>query len=122
MIASALRRPAARAVASTSGARLLSNSVKASLAQPASASSSSSSSGSSSLSPASVRYAQDLESKYRGTSTSGGTTKNYVDGQFVDSRSDRWIDVHDPVSVSTRVHEVSTARSSPTLDRLRKPC
>lgn len=44
--------------------------------------------------------AKDVESKWRGTSTSGGTTKNYVDGQFVDSKTDGWIEVPDPVSTT----------------------
>lgn len=53
---------------------------------------------SSSLGRLAAAKAQDVESKWRGTSTSGGTTKNYVNGQFVDSQAHRWIDVPDPVS------------------------
>lgn len=30
----------------------------------------------------------------------GGTTKNFIGGQFVESKTDEWFDVHDPVCMS----------------------
>lgn len=60
---------------------------------------------SSSLGPLAFERAKDVESKWRGTSTMGGTTKNYIDGQFVDSKTNRWVDLHDPATqtILTRV-------------------
>ena len=54
--------------------------------------------------------ARDVESKWRGTSTSGGSTKNYVNGCFIDSNSpQKWIDVHDPATQTllTRVPDTN---------------
>lgn len=28
----------------------------------------------------------------------GGSTKNFIGGQFVESKADKWLEVHDPVS------------------------
>ncbi|CAO1630283.1 unnamed protein product [Sympodiomycopsis kandeliae] len=51
-----------------------------------------------SLSSLSAERAKDVEAKWRGTSTSGGNTKNYVNGQFVDSQTQKWIDINDPAT------------------------
>lgn len=42
--------------------------------------------------------------KWQGTSTSKGDTKLYINGQWVSSKTKKWIDVHDPVfeSCSTK--------------------
>lgn len=83
------------------------------LAQPAAASAAAASSKSpaSGLGPLATPRAQDVEAKWRGTSTSGGTTKNYVEGRFVDSATKAWVDVHDPATqtVLTRVPETTPA-------------
>jgi malonate-semialdehyde dehydrogenase (acetylating)/methylmalonate-semialdehyde dehydrogenase len=36
-------------------------------------------------------------SEWRGTSVTGGNTKNFIGGEFVDSKTSDWIDVLDPV-------------------------
>lgn len=44
-------------------------------------------------------YAQATEavsSKWKGTTANGGKTKNYINGQFTDSKTDKWLEVHDP--------------------------
>lgn len=53
---------------------------------------------SSGLSSLAAPIAKDVESKWAGTSTSGGTTKNFVNGSFVDSKTSKWIDVCDPTT------------------------
>lgn len=81
-------------------------------AQPATrAASASQSAASSPLGALALERAKDVEQKWRGTSTLGGTTKNYVDGQFVDSKTSRWVDVHDPATqtVLTRVPDTTMA-------------
>lgn len=77
-------------------------------AQPAVAKQSNTTS-SSSLGQLALSRAQDIESKWKGTSALGGTTKNYIDGTFVDSQANKWIDVHDPATqtVVTRVPETT---------------
>ena len=39
-----------------------------------------------------------LSGKWEGTSVTGGTTKNFINGEFVESKasSDKWLEVHDP--------------------------
>lgn len=41
--------------------------------------------------------AEKLSADWKGTSATGGTTKNYIGGEFVESKTDKWIDLHDPV-------------------------
>lgn len=43
--------------------------------------------------------AELLSSSWKGTNASGGNTKNYIGGEFVESKTDKWIDVLDPVSM-----------------------
>lgn len=43
--------------------------------------------------------AESLTSSWKGTNASGGTTKNFIGGEFVESKADKWIDVLDPVSL-----------------------
>jgi len=42
--------------------------------------------------------AERLSAEWKGTSLTGGKTKNFINGEFVDSKTDKWFDVHDPVS------------------------
>ncbi|KAK0523128.1 hypothetical protein OC835_006357 [Tilletia horrida] len=62
-----------------------------------------------SLSTIAAARARDVESKWQGVSTSGGTTKLYIDGKFTDSAADRWLEVHDPSTQAllSRVPETS---------------
>lgn len=48
------------------------------------------------LSPLARTSAERL-SEWKGTSVTGGTTKNFIGGEFVDSQTTDWIDVFDPV-------------------------
>jgi len=41
--------------------------------------------------------AEQISSQWKGTNASGGTVKNYIGGQFVDSKSADWVDIVDPV-------------------------
>ncbi|EPQ32270.1 uncharacterized protein PFL1_00467 [Pseudozyma flocculosa PF-1] len=88
-----------RASRSTFGlaSRSLTSSASARLAQPATATSShAGGAAAAQLSPLALSKAKDVESKWKGVSMFGGTTKNYVDGQFVDSKTSQWLDVNDP--------------------------
>lgn len=60
-------------------------------------------------SPLAAKAAEEVSAKWKGTSATGGTTKNYIGGEFVESKADRWIDVHDPASnvVVNRVPETT---------------
>ncbi|KAJ3564977.1 hypothetical protein NP233_g7942 [Leucocoprinus birnbaumii] len=40
--------------------------------------------------------AEKLSSEWKGTSMTGGKTKNFINGQFVESKTDKWLDVNDP--------------------------
>ncbi|KAN0066062.1 hypothetical protein ACQY0O_000155 [Thecaphora frezii] len=86
--AASASRLAARANRSLASRSLSSSSaLKISASQPASAAQ---------LSPLALSKAKDVESKWKGTAMLGGTTKNYIDGQFVDSKTSKWLDVNDP--------------------------
>jgi malonate-semialdehyde dehydrogenase (acetylating)/methylmalonate-semialdehyde dehydrogenase len=63
-------------------------------ATPASASSA----GSQGLAGIALARAKDVDAKWQGTSTLGGTTKNFRDGAFVESKASTWCEVRDPVS------------------------
>jgi malonate-semialdehyde dehydrogenase (acetylating) / methylmalonate-semialdehyde dehydrogenase len=41
--------------------------------------------------------AEKLSRDWKGTNSSGENTKNFIGGEFVQSRSTQWIDVVDPV-------------------------
>lgn len=43
--------------------------------------------------------AEDISANWKGTSMTGGTTKNFIGGQFVESKADKWLDVQDPVGL-----------------------
>lgn len=45
--------------------------------------------------------AEQISAKWKGTSATGGSTKNFIGGEFVESKAAEWIDVHDPVSSPT---------------------
>lgn len=45
--------------------------------------------------------AEQISAKWKGTSATGGSTKNFIAGEFVESKAAEWIDVHDPVSRTT---------------------
>ncbi|KAJ7293432.1 Aldehyde/histidinol dehydrogenase [Mycena rebaudengoi] len=51
------------------------------------------------------RASAERLSEWKGTSATGGTTKNYIGGEFVESKSSDWIDILDP-STQTLVSRV----------------
>jgi malonate-semialdehyde dehydrogenase (acetylating)/methylmalonate-semialdehyde dehydrogenase len=49
------------------------------------------------LSTAARLRAEHLSSQWKGTNVTGGTTRNFIGGEFVESNSSQWHDVLDPV-------------------------
>jgi hypothetical protein len=45
----------------------------------------------------SVKARAESLSNWKGTNATGGNTKNYIGGEFVESKTSEWIDVVDPV-------------------------
>ena len=43
------------------------------------------------------KKAEQISSQWKGTSATGGKTKNFIDSEFVESKTAEWIDTHDPV-------------------------
>ena len=41
--------------------------------------------------------AEKISQEWKGTSATGGNTRNFVGGEFVESKAEQWIDVVDPV-------------------------
>lgn len=41
--------------------------------------------------------AEKISAEWKGTSMTGGTTKNFIGGQFIESKAEKWLDVLDPV-------------------------
>lgn len=78
----------------------------------------SSSSTLSALSAAALPKAEQLSSEWKGTSATGGTTKNFIGGQFVESKSSEWIDVLDPASQTlvSRVPQTTSAEFEQAVD------
>ncbi|KAJ2919311.1 hypothetical protein MD484_g1150, partial [Candolleomyces efflorescens] len=70
------------------------------------------------LSAAALPRAQKLSEGWKGTSATGGNTKNFIAGQFVESTSPEWIDVHDPSTqtVLTRVPQTTDAEFAQAVD------
>lgn len=61
----------------------------------------------STLNPISLAKANQLSADWKGTSLIGGTTTNYIGGEFVESKADKWLEIHDPVCLSVSVKFVS---------------
>ncbi|KIK30389.1 hypothetical protein PISMIDRAFT_26819 [Pisolithus microcarpus 441] len=55
--------------------------------------------------------ADRLSADWRGTSAAGNNTKNYIAGEFVDSKTDEWLDVLDPATQTllTRVPQTTSS-------------
>lgn len=51
------------------------------------------------LGPTARSHAEKISTDWKGTSMTGGTTKNFIGGQFVESKTSEWIDVLDPVGL-----------------------
>lgn len=53
----------------------------------------------SALSASALPKAEQISAGWKGTSATGGTTKNFIGGEFVESKYSEWVDVLDPVSI-----------------------
>lgn len=42
-------------------------------------------------------FAEKISAEWKGTNATGGTTKNFIGGEFVESKASQWFDVLDPV-------------------------
>ena len=51
----------------------------------------------SSLNPAARAKAEQITAQWKGTNASGENVKNYIGGKFVDSKTNKWIELVDPV-------------------------
>lgn len=51
----------------------------------------------SSLNAVARAKAEQITAQWKGTNASGENVKNYIGGKFVDSKTDKWIDLVDPV-------------------------
>lgn len=49
------------------------------------------------LSAVALPKAEKISAEWKGTSVTGGTTKNFIGGEFVESKTSEWVDVLDPV-------------------------
>ncbi|KAF9029268.1 methylmalonate-semialdehyde dehydrogenase [Hymenopellis radicata] len=78
----------------------------------------SSSSVSRALSAAARPKAEQLSDQWKGTSATGGTTKNFIGGQFVESKATEWIDVLDPSTQTllTRVPHTTNTEFEQAVD------
>lgn len=61
------------------------------------------------LSPLARPVAESISVAWKGTSMTGGTTKNFIGGHFLESKADTWLDVFDPVCP---LHSLVLQRSS----------
>lgn len=52
------------------------------------------------LNPVARAKAEQISSQWKGTNASGGTVKNYIGGEFVESKASKFVDIVDPVSDS----------------------
>ncbi|PIL31560.1 hypothetical protein GSI_06262 [Ganoderma sinense ZZ0214-1] len=62
--------------------------------------------------------AEKISQEWKGTSATGGNSKNFIGGEFVESKADQWIDVVDPASQTllTRVPETTSSEFEQAVD------
>ncbi|KAI0778596.1 methylmalonate-semialdehyde dehydrogenase [Trametes elegans] len=62
--------------------------------------------------------AEKISQEWKGTSATGENTKNFVGGQFVESKADKWIDVVDPATQTllTKVPETTSTEFEQAVD------
>ncbi|PPQ67077.1 hypothetical protein CVT25_005678 [Psilocybe cyanescens] len=70
------------------------------------------------LSALALPKAEQISANWKGTSATGGSTKNFIGGEFVESQSNEWIDVHDPSSQTflTRVPQTTESEFEDAVD------
>lgn len=80
-----------------------------------------STSSNSKLSPLALKAAEEVSSKWKGTTANGGKTKLYIGGEFLDSKTDTWLEVRDPVSSEQVYHAGEDGAHCSQMDSLHKP-
>ncbi|CAE6411793.1 unnamed protein product [Rhizoctonia solani] len=72
----------------------------------------------STLSAPARKAAEELSRDWKGTSATGDKTKLYIGGEFVESKAEKWIEVHDPSTqtVLTRVPETTSQEFNAAVD------
>ncbi|KAJ3541972.1 hypothetical protein NM688_g6021 [Phlebia brevispora] len=70
------------------------------------------------LSSTARAQAERISAEWKGTSATGGNTKNLIGGEFVESKAEKWIDVVDPATQSllTRVPETTSQEFEQAVD------
>ncbi|KAG8927082.1 hypothetical protein FRC02_008473 [Tulasnella sp. 418] len=70
------------------------------------------------LKPTAQNAAQAISTNWKGTSATGGTAKNFIGGEFVESKTDRWLDVVDPSTqtVLNKVPETTNEEFAQAVD------
>ncbi|KAI0800860.1 methylmalonate-semialdehyde dehydrogenase [Fomes fomentarius] len=70
------------------------------------------------LSAVAKSRAEKLSQEWKGTSATGANTKNFVGGEFVESKAEQWIDVVDPATQTllTRVPETTSSEFEQAVD------
>ncbi|TFK36856.1 methylmalonate-semialdehyde dehydrogenase [Crucibulum laeve] len=70
------------------------------------------------LSAAARPKADQLSAQWKGTSATGGTTKNFIGGEFIESKSTEWIELHDPSTqtVLSRVPQTTDSEFQQAVD------
>ena len=82
-----------------------------------------SSSSSAKFAPLAMKAAEEVSSKWKGTTANGGKTMNYIGGEFVESSAKKWLEVRDPVCHRCRrdVHRLMISLPRLWLTRYPKP-
>ncbi|RDX52025.1 methylmalonate-semialdehyde dehydrogenase [Lentinus brumalis] len=70
------------------------------------------------LSATAKSKAEKISQDWKGTSATGANTKNFIGGEFVESKTEKWIDVVDPASQTllTRVPETTSSEFEQAVD------
>ncbi|KAG5715632.1 hypothetical protein E4T56_gene490, partial [Termitomyces sp. T112] len=70
------------------------------------------------LSPAVHSKAERISAEWKGTSATGGTTKNFIGGEWLESKTSDWIDVVDPSTQTllTRVPDTTGDEFAQAVD------
>ncbi|KAF8745101.1 hypothetical protein AX14_010571 [Amanita brunnescens Koide BX004] len=71
-----------------------------------------------SLNAKALPFAEKISAEWKGTSATGGTTKNFIGGEFVESKSSQWFDVLDPSTQTlvTRVPQTTGSEFQQAVD------
>ena len=73
------------------------------------------------LSPTARNQAEKISAEFKGTSATGENTKNFIGGEFVESKAEKWIDVLDPVRVPMQACRVERGNSQACALAYRPP-